>query len=31
MDGVPGVTQDPIEPGDEFMYEFDATLTGTHW
>lgn len=31
MDGVPGVTQDPIEPGDEFMYEFDATPTGTHW
>ena len=31
MDGVPGVTQDPIEPGDEFVYEFDATPTGTHW
>ena len=31
MDGVPGVTQDPIAPGDEFVYEFDATPTGTHW
>lgn len=31
MDGVPGVTQTPIEPGDEFVYEFDATPTGTHW
>jgi FtsP/CotA-like multicopper oxidase with cupredoxin domain len=31
MDGVPGVTQDPIEPGEEFVYEFDAAPTGTHW
>lgn len=31
MDGVPGVTQDPIAPGDEFVYEFDAAPTGTHW
>lgn len=31
MDGVPGLTQDPIAPGDEFTYEFDAAPTGTHW
>lgn len=31
MDGVPGVTQPPIEPGEEFVYEFDVTPTGTHW
>ena len=31
MDGVPGVTQDPIASGDEFVYEFDAAPTGTHW
>lgn len=29
-DGVPGVTQDPIEPGGEFTYEFTATPAGTH-
>lgn len=31
MDGVPGVTQPPIEPGEEFAYEFDVGPTGTHW
>ncbi|WP_459824212.1 multicopper oxidase family protein [Halorubrum luteum] len=31
MDGVPGVTQPPIEPGEEFVYEFDVGPTGTHW
>ena len=31
MDGVPGVTQPPIEPNGEFVYEFDVTPTGTHW
>ena len=31
MDGVPGVTQAAIEPGDEFVYEFDAEPAGTHW
>ncbi|MFC4989312.1 multicopper oxidase family protein [Saliphagus infecundisoli] len=31
MDGVPGVTQPSIEPGEEFVYEFDAAPTGTHW
>ena len=28
MDGVPGVTQDPIEPGESFTYEFDAIPAG---
>ncbi|MCU4752356.1 multicopper oxidase family protein [Halobacteria archaeon AArc-curdl1] len=31
MDGVPGVTQAAIEPGEEFVYEFDAEPAGTHW
>ncbi len=31
MDGVPGVTQAPIEPGQTMTYEFVATATGTHW
>lgn len=29
MDGVPGVTQDPIEPGETFTYEFVAKPAGT--
>lgn len=28
MDGVPGVTQDPIQPGETFTYEFDAIPAG---
>jgi FtsP/CotA-like multicopper oxidase with cupredoxin domain len=28
MDGVPDVTQAPIEPGDTFTYEFDAVPAG---
>jgi len=31
MDGVPGITQDPIEPGASKTYEFVAVATGTHW
>ncbi len=31
MDGVPGLTQDPVEPGGEFVYEFDANDAGTFW
>lgn len=31
MDGVPGVTQDPIEPGGEFRYEFILRDAGTYW
>ncbi|WP_304612849.1 multicopper oxidase family protein [Salinilacihabitans rarus] len=30
MDGVPGVTQEPIEPDGSFSYEFDATPPGTY-
>lgn len=29
MDGVPGVTQDPIQPGETFTYEFSARPAGT--
>jgi len=31
MDGVPGITQDPILPGESKTYEFVAVATGTHW
>lgn len=31
MDGVPGVTQDPIEPGETFIYEFTPKDAGTFW
>lgn len=31
MDGVPGVTQEPIEPGDTFVYEFTPSDAGTYW
>jgi multicopper oxidase len=31
MDGVPGVTQKPVPPGETFVYEFDARLAGTRW
>jgi FtsP/CotA-like multicopper oxidase with cupredoxin domain len=31
MDGVPGLTQPPIEPGAEFRYEFVARDAGTYW
>jgi FtsP/CotA-like multicopper oxidase with cupredoxin domain len=31
MDGVPGVTQEPIEPGGEFVYEFTASDPGTYF
>jgi FtsP/CotA-like multicopper oxidase with cupredoxin domain len=30
MDGVPGITQDPIKPGASFTYEFVAKPAGTH-
>lgn len=29
MDGVPGVTQDPIQPGETFTYEFIAKPAGS--
>jgi FtsP/CotA-like multicopper oxidase with cupredoxin domain len=31
QDGVPGLSQDPVEPGDTFVYEFIATNPGTRW
>jgi FtsP/CotA-like multicopper oxidase with cupredoxin domain len=31
MDGVPGVTQPPIEPGQAFTYEFKVKDAGTFW
>lgn len=31
MDGVPGVTQDAIKPGDTFVYEFTPKDAGTFW
>ncbi len=30
MDGVPHITQDPIEPGASFTYEFTAKTPGSH-
>lgn len=31
MDGVPGLTQAPVEPGDSFDYVFTAPDAGTYW
>jgi len=31
MDGVPGVTQAPIEPGESFVYKFTPKDPGTYW
>jgi len=31
MDGVPGVTQKPVQPGETFVYEFEARPSGTRW
>src|SRR6266540_2548041 len=31
MDGVPGLTQPPIKPGESFTYEFTAPDAGTFW
>lgn len=30
-DGVPHVTQKPIQPGSEFVYQFTAKQPGTYW
>ncbi len=30
MDGVPHITQDPIQPGQSFTYEFTARTVGSH-
>jgi FtsP/CotA-like multicopper oxidase with cupredoxin domain len=31
MDGVPGITQDPIRPGQSFTYEFTTSDPGTYF
>ncbi|SEQ88619.1 Multicopper oxidase with three cupredoxin domains (includes cell division protein FtsP and spore coat protein CotA) [Virgibacillus subterraneus] len=31
MDGVPGLTQDAVQPGESFTYEFIANDAGTYW
>lgn len=31
MDGVPFLTQDPIEPGGSFLYDFEAVDAGIFW
>ena len=31
MDGVPYLSQPPIEPGERFLYEFDLPDAGTFW
>jgi FtsP/CotA-like multicopper oxidase with cupredoxin domain len=31
MDGIPGVTQNAVEPGESFLYSFKATTPGTYW
>ncbi len=31
MDGVPGVTQDPIQPGERFRYRLRLQEAGTYW
>jgi hypothetical protein len=30
-DGVPGLSQEPIAPGETFVYEFKAYPAGTFW
>ncbi len=31
MDGVVGLTQDAVEPGDSFIYDFTVPDAGTYW
>ena len=31
MDGVPELTQDPVPPGGDFLYDFSAPDAGTYW
>lgn len=31
MDGVPGINQKPVQPGDSFTYEFTPKDAGTFW
>ncbi len=30
-DGVPGITQDEVQPGNSFLYELDFPDAGTYW
>ncbi|WP_438449219.1 multicopper oxidase family protein [Gorillibacterium sp. sgz5001074] len=31
MDGIPGVTQNAVQPGQSFTYQFKASVPGTYW
>ncbi|MGG1552359.1 multicopper oxidase family protein [Paenibacillus ferrarius] len=31
MDGIPGVTQNAVQPGQSYTYEFKADVSGTYW
>ncbi|OLS37074.1 copper oxidase [Alkalihalophilus pseudofirmus] len=31
MDGVPGITQNAIMPGETFTYKYEADIPGTYW
>ena len=31
MDGVPGLTQEPVPPGGSFLYDFAVPDAGTYW
>ncbi len=31
MDGVPGLTQNAVQPGETFTYSFKAKVAGTYW
>ncbi|WP_163860255.1 multicopper oxidase family protein [Paenibacillus elgii] len=31
MDGIPGITQNAVQPGQSFTYEFKADVPGTYW
>ncbi|WP_166243317.1 multicopper oxidase family protein [Paenibacillus turpanensis] len=31
MDGIPGVTQNAVQPGEQFTYQFKADVAGTYW
>ncbi|PCI38697.1 MAG: copper oxidase [Rhodospirillaceae bacterium] len=31
MDGVPDISQKPVQPGETFTYEFDLPDAGTYW
>lgn len=31
MDGVSGLTQEPVQPGHSFTYDFEAPDAGTYW